>query len=148
MTGVKQPAGAAEIWWRTLLRLLALPLFVSALTFGAWLAGGSQAATRVANAELAWALAGPICTAVAALSILKNGSDRGLALPPPLMLWLVFSAQRSPAAPWLALLLAHVATLVLLFACWQQRRNLARAATICCGTAIIWVHLSGTLLHG
>jgi hypothetical protein len=145
---VKEPSGANEIWWRTLLRLLAFPLFVSALTFGAWLAGGSQAAARVANAELVWAAAGPVLNTAAALGVLKTGSDRALALPTPIMLWSIYSAQRSAGAPWMALTLAHVATLVLLFGCWQQRRKLARAAAICCGTASLWVQLSGGLLHG
>jgi len=124
-----------------LLRLLALPLSLSALTFGAWLAGGPQAAGRVANAELVLGLAGPVCTTAVALAVLKTGSDRALALPTPLMLGLVFSGERTAGAPWNALLVAHGAILVLLFGCWQQKRKLAQLGAVACGVAMVVAQL-------
>ena len=36
-----------------------------------------------------------LASVAAALSILKTGRDRALVLPAPLMLWLVFSADRA-----------------------------------------------------
>jgi hypothetical protein len=144
----RQPAGPSEVWWRTLLRLLAVPLFLSAVILGAWLAGGSRHEARIANAHLVMTLFGPLASVAAALSILKTGRDRALALPPPLMLWLIFSADRAATAPWYASLVAHAAAWVLLYACWQQKRRVAQVATICCGAAIVWIQLSGPLLHG
>ena len=148
MIAARQPAGPGEVWWRTLLRLLALPLFLCAVTVGAWLAGGSRHEARIANAHLAVAIWGPLATVTAALSILKSGRDRALALPTPLMLWLVFSADRAGTAAWYASLVAHAAVWVLLYGCWQQKRRVAQVATVCCGAAIVWIQLGGLLSQG
>ena len=94
------------------------------------------------NAELLLSCAGPLCATAATLSILKNGSDRALALPTPTMTWIVSAAERSAVGSVAALVLAHCALLGLLFACWQQRRPVARWATICCAAAATWLQLS------
>ncbi len=126
----------------TLPRLLALPVFLAASALGVWLAGDSPSA-RVANVELLWKLAGPLCAIVGTLSTLRNGSERAWVLPPPFMLWLVFGSQRAAVVPWPALLLAHAAALVVLFACWQRRRALAQWAVVGCGVAVAWIQLQG-----
>ncbi len=148
MIAVKQPAAAYEPWWRTLLRLLALPLLLCSVLVGAWLSGGSDASIRVANAKIAFAIAGPLLSVAVALIVLKNGSERPLAVATPLMLWVYFSTERGATEPWYALLVAHVAVLVLLFGSRQHKRKLAQVAAVCGGAAIIWVQLTAALLHG
>ncbi len=126
----------------TLPRMLALPVFFAASALGVWLAGDSPSA-RVANLELLWKVVGPLCAIVATLSTLRNGSERAWVLPPPFMLWLVFGAQRAAVVPWPALLLAHLAVLVVLYACWQRRRTVAQWAVVVCGVAVAWSQLQG-----
>jgi hypothetical protein len=124
----------------TLLRLLAVPLLVSAAMVGVWLMGDSPAA-RVANVELLWKFAGPLLASGVAIRLARSGTERALVFPTPLLLWLIFPAQRAPTVPLLAVLLASCAVLVLLHACWQVKRGLAQWAAACCGAATIWMNL-------
>lgn len=87
----------------------------------------------------------PVWITAAVLRILKSGPDRDLALPTPFMLLPVLRAHLVAAPAWYMLAAAHVAALVLLYGCWQQKRNLARWATIGCGGAAVWMQLSTTL---
>jgi hypothetical protein len=123
-----------------LLTLLALPLLLGAVTVCAWWMGDSAAA-RVANADLMAKFAGPLCATLSTLSILKTGSDRALVLPTPIMLWLVAtSARSSGSVP--AFVVAQLAVVMLLLACWHQRRRPAQWAATCCGASAIWLQLS------
>jgi hypothetical protein len=125
-----------------LLRLLAAPLLVSAILVGSWLLGDSPAA-RVRNAELLWNFAGPLLITGAAIAVARSGTDRALVFPTPMLLGLVFSAQRGSTPPIIAVLLASGSVVVLLHACWRERRGVAQWAAACCGLATIWMQLGG-----
>jgi len=86
-----------------------------------------------------------LCLTASVLRRLKNGFDRDLALPTPFMLLLVFHAQLAPAVSYYLVMAAYVAAFVLLYGCWQQRRNLARWAAIACGGAVLAMQLGSAL---
>lgn len=123
-----------------LLRWLAAPLLAGVVTLGVWMIGDSPSA-RLRNAELLWRVAGPLLITGAAIKLVRSGSDRALVLPTPLLLALIFSAQRGSTVPTLAILVANSAAMVLLYACWQVRRALAQWAATCCCGAVIWMHI-------
>ena len=83
----------------------------------------------------------PLCTTAAAVSVLRRGTDRALVLPTPLILWLVFMSQRASVALW-PMVLAYCAVLVMLYGCWQQRRQVAQWAAIVCGAVAAWLQVS------
>ena len=87
----------------------------------------------------------PLWITGAVLRILKRGPDRDLALPTPFMLLPILRAQLGAVQPWYMPAAAHIAALVLLYGCWQQKRNLARWAAIGCGGAAVCMQLSTTL---
>lgn len=124
-------------------RLLAVPVFLSAVTLGVWLAGDSPAA-RIANAELLWKACGPLCVTFTVLGLLKYGSERALVLPTPLVMWMVLAAQRTSGPKLLAQLLAQTAVAALLFACWQAKRGLALCAALAASIAAVWMLLGGS----
>lgn len=100
------------------------------------------------NFESLLKLLGPVCVVVATLSILRHGSERSWVLPPPMMIWLVFGAQRGVIVPWVSLLLAQAAAFLLIVACWKQRRALARWAVVGGGVAVVWMLLGSTPAPG
>ena len=97
------------------------------------------------NANFVLAVALPLSFVLATLSVLRRGSERALVLPAPTMMWLVFMAQRATTAPWYGVLLAHVASFVVLAGCLRGKRRLAQWGAICCGAAALWLELSPAL---
>lgn len=87
-----------------------------------------------------------LCVTTSVLRTLKNGADRALALPTPFMLLLVCRAALEPVVPWFLLVAAHVAVVVLLYGCWQQKRQLARWAAVACGGAVLCWQVSAALV--
>ena len=87
----------------------------------------------------------PLCITASVLRILKNGPDRDLALPAPFMLLPVVRAQLDPGVPYYLFLASVVGLFVLLYGCWQQKRNLARWAVIGCGGIAVCMQLSTML---
>jgi len=87
-----------------------------------------------------------LCLTASVLRTLKNGPDRALALPTPFMLLLVCRAGLEPVFPWYLLVAAYAAVMVLLYGCWQQKRNLARWAAVACGGAVFSLQVSAALL--
>lgn len=87
-----------------------------------------------------------LCLTVSVLRTLKSGPDRALALPTPFMLLQVLHARLEAAAPFPIGLLAYAALLVLLYGCWQQKRNVARWGAIACGGAVFTTQLLSALL--
>ena len=132
--------------WRTLLRLLALPLAISATLVTPRLANQSLPFANIPGPELLFAAAPPVSTTVAVLALLRGG--RALVLPTPLMMWLVSTSQRAASAPLYVELTAHVACFVLLAACVRSKRTLAQGAALCCGAAAIWLQVSGVIHQG
>ena len=86
-----------------------------------------------------------ICVTVSVLRILKKGPDRALALPTPMMMSILLGAQINVRWPLYMLLPSCVAIWALLHACYQQKRNLARWATLACCAAALFTQLSATL---
>jgi hypothetical protein len=99
----------------------------------------------IANAATLLTIGWTLCLTASVLRTLKNGPDRALALPTPFMLLLVCRAQLATVDPWYMPVAAYVAVSVLLYGCWQQKRNLARWAAIACGGAVLCMQLSSTL---
>ena len=89
-----------------------------------------------------------ICVTVSVLRILKKGPDRALALPTPFMMSLVLRAQLDTRAPLYMLVPSSLAIWVLLYGCYQQKRNLALWATVGCCAAALYTQLSATWLSG
>src|SRR3954466_7236205 len=87
----------------------------------------------------------PLWITAAALRIIKNGPDRDLALPTPFILLPVLRAQLAPGVPYPMFLVSVVGLFVLLYGCWQQKRSLARWATMGCGGAAVCMQLSTML---
>lgn len=94
------------------------------------------------TSDAAFAVSAPLVHALGALGVLRRGSDRALVLPTPTMLWMVFISEHDTTAPWYAQVAAYAAVLVLLVACWQQQRALARGAVIASALAAAWLALS------
>lgn len=88
----------------------------------------------------------PISTTATVLRILKNGPDRALALPMPFMLLPILHADLNPGLPFYTWLASKAALTLLLFSCYQQKRKLARWATIACCAAALYTQLSATWL--
>jgi len=86
------------------------------------------------------------CVTVSMLRILKKGPDRALALPTPSMMLLVLRAQLETRAPLYMLVPSCVAIWALLYGCYQQKRNLARWATMACGAVALYTQLTATWL--
>lgn len=96
------------------------------------------------TSEVLLAVTTPLVTALGVLGVLRRGSERALVLPTPAMMWLVHLSQRDTTAPWYAMAIAHAAVLILLVACWQQRRALAQWAVLGSSAAAVWLTLSHT----
>ena len=87
-----------------------------------------------------------LCLTASVLRTLKSGPDRALALPTPFMLLLVFRSQLEAAASFSIGLLAYAAVMILLYGCWQQKRNIARWGAIACGGAVFATQVTTALL--
>ncbi|HKY35337.1 MAG TPA: hypothetical protein VJN18_05320 [Polyangiaceae bacterium] len=80
-----------------------------------------------------------------ALSLLKNPSERSLVVPTPLMMWLVFMAQRDTTGAWYYVVLAQLSCLALLVACSKGNRAIARVAASCCGALALWLEIAAVV---
>jgi hypothetical protein len=100
----------------------------------------------IATASTLLTISWTLCLTVSVLRTLKNGPDRALALPTPFMLLLVCKTQLATADPWYVFLAAHVSVMVLLYGCYQQKRNVARWAAVACGGAVFWMQVSAAFL--
>jgi hypothetical protein len=87
-----------------------------------------------------------ICVTVSVLRILKKGPDRALALPTPMMMSILLSAQVGTPSPLYMLLPSSAAIWALLYGCYQQKRNLARWATLGGFATALYTQLSATWL--
>jgi predicted branched-subunit amino acid permease len=88
----------------------------------------------------------PLITTHAVLKLLKNRPDRYLVLPAPFMLLVVLRFAHDEAVSSYMMVALVVPLLVLLYACWQQQRSLARWATIACGAVAVYLQISATWL--
>lgn len=86
-----------------------------------------------------------ISVTVSVLRILKKGPDRALALPTPMMMSVVLGAQLETGSPLYMLVPSYVALWALLQGCYQQKRDLARWATLAGCAAALYTQLSATL---
>ena len=91
-------------------------------------------------------LSSPILITGSVLRLLKNRPDRDLALPMPFMLLVVLRARVDAAQHDSIFAASVVALLVLLYGCWQQKRSLARWATVACAAAAFYIQLSAAWL--
>lgn len=86
-----------------------------------------------------------VCLTISVLRTLKSGPDRALVLPAPFMLLQVFHAQLAPVMYFSIVLAAYAGVSVLLYGCWQQKRNVARWGAIACGSAVFATQLTSAL---
>jgi hypothetical protein len=145
MSAAPQEAPPVTRWWRTLLVLLALPLASSAILTVVWMVGGRQPLGNTAGLDAYLGALVALSNTWLALSLLQNPSERSLVVPTPLMMWLVFLAQRDTTASWYYVVFAQFACLTLLVACWKGKRAIARVATICCGALALWLEVAAVI---